>query len=51
MRQRITIMLDEDISKKIRLLQAKSIKKTTRSVSFSDTIEEVLKAGLKNGIS
>lgn len=49
MRNRITIMLDAELNKKIRLRQAKSIKDSAKSVSFSDAIEDVLRAGLKNG--
>lgn len=46
--QRITIMLDDDLSKKIRQQQAKVIKDTNSSVSFSHMINEILRAGLKN---
>ena len=47
--QRITIMLDEDLAKKIRLQQAKVIKDTNSSVSFSYMINEILREGLKIG--
>jgi len=47
MAERITIMLNSDIVKKIRRLQAKKITETTSSVSFSRIINEVLEKGLK----
>lgn len=47
MSKRVTIMIDDDLDKKLRLEQAKRIQKTTSSVSFSqvmnDTIRKVLK--------
>ncbi len=47
MNQRITIMLDEDIIKKLRTLQAKQIKESTESVSFSKVISDCLAKSLK----
>ena len=49
MRNRITIMLDVELEKKIRLRQGRSIQKTVKGFSFSDALEEVIRAGLKNG--
>jgi len=46
---RITIMLDAELNKKIRSRQAKLIKDSVKSVSFSYAMEEVIRAGLKNG--
>ncbi|MCA9812249.1 MAG: hypothetical protein KC483_05240 [Nitrosarchaeum sp.] len=43
MAKRITIMLDEELDKKIRVLQAKMIQNENRSVSFSKVINEVIK--------
>lgn len=43
MKKRITIMLDDDVNKKIRRLQAKIIQQTQTSHSFSKTINDVLK--------
>lgn len=48
MAQRITIMLDEDVAKKLRNIQAKQLKNSTASVSFSKVINETLKKTLKN---
>lgn len=45
--RRHTIVLDEDLEKKLRHLQADLIKKTDKSVSFSQVINETLKKGLK----
>ena len=41
--KRITIMLDEDLDKKIRLKQAKLIQKTNGSISFSRVVNETLR--------
>ena len=48
-RNRLTIMLDPELEKKIRLRQAKLIHDSFKSVSFSYALEEVVRAGLKNG--
>ena len=47
MPKRITIIIDDDLDKKLRLLQAKEIAKSTKSVSFSSTLNEVLRKSLK----
>ena len=47
MSKRITIMIDEDILKKLRVIQAKRIKESTKSVSFSQVINESLQKSLK----
>ena len=45
--KRITIMLDDDLNKKLRLIQAKAIQSTTSSVSFSAVINKTLRNKLK----
>jgi len=47
MSERLTVMLNSDIAKKLRALQAKQIKETASTVSFSRIINEVLEKGLK----
>lgn len=47
MAKRITIMLDDDNAKKLRILQAKKVKGSTSSISFSGVINEVIEKGLK----
>jgi len=47
MAERLTIMLNSDIAKKLRLLQAKRIKESASTVSFSRIVNEVLEKGLK----
>ena len=47
MGKRITIMLDDDLLKKLHEIQAKQIKKTQKSVSFSRVLNDVLRKGLK----
>ena len=43
MSKRITIMLSEEIYKKLRAKQAAEIKKSAKSVSFSKVITDTLK--------
>ncbi len=47
MAKRITIMIDDDLDKKLRLIQAKAIQSTTSSVSYSKIINETLRKKLK----
>ena len=47
MASRITIMLDEDLIKKLHDLQAKEIKKSEKSVSFSKVLNQTLRKELK----
>ena len=46
MSNRIIIMIDENLDKKLRMLQSKRITKENRSVSFSEVINQVAKNGL-----
>jgi len=45
--KRITIMLNDDLDIKLRLIQAKEIMKSTKSVSFSGTLNNCLRRGLR----
>ena len=47
MGKRISIMIDDDLDKKSRLLQAKLIAKTNESVSYSRVINQELRKQLK----
>lgn len=47
MSKRITIMIDEEIDKKLRMIQAKEISKTSSSKSYSGVLNEVLRKQLK----
>ena len=47
MSKRVTIMIEDEVDKKLRLIQAKEILSTNRSVSYSHTINKVLKNNLK----
>jgi len=47
MAKRVTIMLDDDLDKKLRLIQAKAIQSTTSSVSFSQILNETLRKHIK----
>jgi hypothetical protein len=44
--KRITIMLDDDIDRKIRLMQSKIIKKENKSISFSSVINLLLEKNI-----
>jgi hypothetical protein len=46
MAKRVTIMLDEDLDRKIRVKQSKLIQKTNESVSFSKVINETIRKAL-----
>jgi len=47
MSKRITIMHDDDLLRKLYELQAKQIKDSTKSVSFSRVLNEVVRKSLK----
>ncbi len=47
MGSRITIILDDENLKELRNLQAKMIKKSRKSVSFSRVINEIIKKGMQ----
>ena len=47
MAKRITIMLDDDMDKKLRMKQADLIRKTQLSISFSKVINDVLRGKVK----
>ena len=43
MSKRVTIMIADDLDKKIRIKQSNEIKKTSSSVSYSATVDKVLR--------
>ena len=45
--KRVTIMLDDDLLKKLHEIQAKQIKETSESVSLSGVLNETLQSSLK----
>ena len=47
MSKRITIVLDDFLAKKLRIIQSKKISKSKKSVSFSSVINEELRKSLK----
>ncbi len=47
MSKRVTIMIDEDLDKKLRLRQAKLISQEQTSYSYSRVLNEVLRKSLK----
>ena len=47
MGKRVTIVLDDDLAKKLHEIQAKLIKETTTSVSFSRVLNDTVRASLK----
>jgi hypothetical protein len=47
MAKRITIMLDDDLLKKLHEIQAKQIKESTKSVSFSHVLNKTIRKNLK----
>jgi len=47
MAKRITIILDDEILKKLHDIQAKLVRQSQKSVSFSRVLNDVLRNGLK----
>jgi len=47
MRKRITIVIGDGLQKKLREIQAKKIKESGDSVSFSSVLNEILRKGIK----
>ena len=47
MSKRVTIMIDEDLDKKIRMRQAKMIQQEQSSYSYSRVLNETLRKSLK----
>lgn len=47
MSKRVTVSLDDDLDKKIRLLQAKRITQDNSSVSFSKVLNDIIRKSLK----
>jgi len=47
MSKRITVVLDDAVVKKLRIIQSKKIGKSKKSVSFSRVINEELRKALK----
>jgi len=47
MTKRITIVIEDDLDKKLRQRQAKLIQESTSSVSFSHVLNETLRNSLK----
>ena len=47
MAKRVTIMIDEDIDRKLRLIQAKQISKTNKSISYSNVLNEAIRKQIK----
>ena len=48
--KKITVKIDKNLDKKIRLKQAKIIRKTKSGISFSQVVNEILRKGLKNEV-
>ena len=47
MSKRVTIMIDDDLDKKLRMLQAKKIQQEQSSYSYSKVLNETLRKSLK----
>jgi len=47
MSKRVTIVLDDDLVKKLRIIQSKNIVKSKKSVSFSSVINDELRKAIK----
>lgn len=47
MSKRVTIVIDDDLDKKLRIRQAKIIQQENGSCSYSRVLNEILRKGLK----
>ncbi len=47
MSKRITIVMDDDVVKKLRIIQSKKISKLTKNVSFSSVVNDELRKAVK----
>jgi predicted transcriptional regulator len=47
MSKRVTIMIEDELDKKLRSIQAKTIQSTSSSVSYSSIINKILKNNIK----
>ena len=47
MTRRVTIVMDEDIIKKLHERQAKQIKESAKSISFSSVVNETIRKHIK----
>ncbi len=47
MSKRVTIVLDDDLAKKLHEIQAKMIKESSQSVSFSSVMNKMIRENLK----
>ncbi|KER06884.1 hypothetical protein AAA799E16_00400 [Marine Group I thaumarchaeote SCGC AAA799-E16] len=47
MAKRITVVLDDDLFKKLREKQSKMIKESTESISFSKVVNQTLRKSIK----
>ncbi len=47
MSKRVTIVLDDDVVKKLRIIQAKKLVKSKVSVSFSSVVNDELRKSVK----
>ena len=46
--KRVSIMIDEDLDKRLRIRQAKLIQTSSQSISFSQVLNNVVRSGLEN---
>ena len=47
MSKRVTVMLDDDLAKKLHEIQSKMIRETSQSVSFSSIVNKTIRKNLK----
>jgi hypothetical protein len=47
MGKRVTVMIDDNLLKKLRRIQANQIKESAKSISFSSVINQILEKELK----
>ena len=49
-KSKVTILIDKNLERTIRLIQAELIKKNSKYVSFSETADQILRKGIRKKI-
>ncbi len=49
--KRITVVLDDDVIKKLRVIQSKNISKSLKQISFSSVVNDQLRKAINRGSS
>ena len=48
MRKRVTVIMSDDVNKKLRSLHGEKVKNSQSAISFSDIVNDILRKALKS---